>query len=86
MKYLASYCLLSLAGKSNVNENDLTKVLKEIGAECNAETAKVVVAQVAGKDIVELCVQGQSKISSIAVSSGAAPVAATKIEAKVEEK
>ncbi len=43
MKYLASYCLLSLAGKTNINENDISKVLKEIGAESNAETAKVVV-------------------------------------------
>lgn len=43
MKYLASYCLLSLSGKENINENDLTKVLKEIGAEANVETAKVVV-------------------------------------------
>ena len=43
MKYLASYCLLSFAGKQNINENDLTKVLKEIGAEANTETAKVVI-------------------------------------------
>ena len=43
MKYLASYCLLALAGKSDINENDISKVLKEIGAEANVETAKVVV-------------------------------------------
>lgn len=35
MKYLATYCLMSMAGKSNINESELLKVLKEIGTETN---------------------------------------------------
>lgn len=90
MKYLASYCLLSLAGKQNINENDLLNVLKEIGSEGKQETASLVCKQLAGKCIVELCKEGQSKISSISVCTGAAaPVASStggKVETKVEEK
>lgn len=48
-------------------------VLSAIGAEAKEETAKLVVGQLAGKNIVELCKEGQSKISSMAAS--AAPVA-----------
>jgi ribosomal protein L12E/L44/L45/RPP1/RPP2 len=35
MKYLASYCLLKLAGKTDVTEKDLMSVLNAIGAESN---------------------------------------------------
>ena len=55
MKYLASYILLSLAGKENPTEKDLMAVLSNIGAEGKEETAKQVVSQLSGKSIVELC-------------------------------
>ncbi len=42
MRYLATYCLLNLAGKAEATEKDLVKVLAEIGAEAKEETAKVV--------------------------------------------
>lgn len=90
MKYLASYCLLALAGKKDIKENDLIKVLKEIGTETKEENATLVCKQLAGKNITELCVEGQKKISSMVVSTGgAAPVAsagAAAHEKKVEEK
>ena len=35
MRYLATYCLLNLAGKTDVTEKDLTNVLNAIGAETN---------------------------------------------------
>lgn len=35
MRYLASYCLLNLAGKNDVTEKDLVNVLNAIGAESN---------------------------------------------------
>ena len=55
MTYLASYILLSLAGKENPTEKDLLAVLSNIGAEGKEETAKQVVSQLSGKSIVELC-------------------------------
>ena len=42
MRFLASYCLLNLAGKTDVTEKDLVSVLTAIGAESNEQTAKVV--------------------------------------------
>ncbi len=39
MKYLASYCLLTLAGKSDVNAKDLVNVLNAIGAESTEQNA-----------------------------------------------
>ncbi len=45
MKYLASYCLLTLAGKSDVNASDLVNVLNAIGAESTEQNAQVVCTQ-----------------------------------------
>ena len=75
MKYLASYCLLSMAGKTDIQESDLLKVLKEIGAEGQTEKAALVCKQLSGKCVTELCREGQSKISSLSVGAGSAPVA-----------
>ncbi len=42
MRYLASYCLLQLAGKNDVSAADLVNVLTNAGVEAKEETAKVV--------------------------------------------
>jgi ribosomal protein L12E/L44/L45/RPP1/RPP2 len=90
MKYLASYCLLALSGKENINEKDLLAVLKAIHAEAKEEVAAQVCKQLAGKNITELCQQGQSKISCMTASAGPATqatgAAPVKQEAKKEEK
>ena len=89
MRYLASYVLLSLAGKENPTEKDLLAVLSNIGAEGKEEVAKQVVSQLSGKCITELCKEGQSKISSMTVSAAPAAQAnagAAKQETKKEEK
>lgn len=99
MKYVASYILLSLGGKTNVTEADLTEFLKKIESDVNADQVKAVVAALSGKNLAELSTKGLSKISqmslgassaasSSAVTTAAAPQAtkvAPKVEPKVEE-
>ena len=87
MKYVAAYCLLVLGGKQDVSEADLTSFLKSVDIEANQDEVKTVVAALKGKQLHELANQGIGKISSMAVSSGAAPAQqATGSTAKVEEK
>ena len=77
MKYLAAYCLLALGGKQNPTEDDLKKFFKSIDQEVNEESLKLVVSTLSGKQLHELCKQGQSQIGSLSLgggsSSGPAP-------------
>ena len=88
MKYVAAYALLVLGGKAEPTESDLTSFLKSIDIEANADEVKTVIAALKGKQLHELANQGIGKISSMAVSSNAAPAQQTSNAgaAKVEEK
>ena len=71
MKYLAAYVLLVLGGKNEVTEDDLTKFLKSINVDANAEQVKAVVSALQGKQLHELANAGLGKISSLNVGGGA---------------
>jgi large subunit ribosomal protein LP2 len=97
MKYVAAYILLTLGGKTNVSEQDLTDYLKKIDSEVNQDQVKAVVAALHGKNLAELSTQGLTKLSAMSFgSSGPAPTStgnaapqkakeAPKEEPKVEE-
>lgn len=91
MKYVAAYILLSLGGKTNVTEADVSSFLKGVDSEVDEEQLKAVVAALSGQSLAELSTKGLAKLSSVsfggAASSGAAPAqAATSAPAKKEEK
>lgn len=97
MKYLAAYVLLSLGGKAQVSEKDLSDFLKKVDSDVNEEQVKAVVAALWGKSLAELSQHGLSKISAMSVGSGnaapttgaapakAQPAKEEKKEEKVEE-
>jgi large subunit ribosomal protein LP2 len=97
MKYVAAYILLSLGGKANPTEQDLTDFLKKIDSEVNQDQVKAVVTALHGQSLAELSTKGLSKVSAMSFGgSGPAPTAtggatqqkakeAPKEEPKVEE-
>ena len=76
-----------------LGEDDVAKLLKEVGVAADKENLKVMIEKLAGKSIPELIAAGQSKFASIpsggsapASSAPAAKEAPKKVEAaKVEE-
>merc|ERR1711953_1630245 len=92
MKYVAAYCLMALAGKSNISEADLKKFMTAAGADVDGDALKSVCSALQGKELHEVINAGFGKISSLSLgggggaqaqSSGNAPA---QTQAKVEEK
>lgn len=92
MKYIAAYALLVLGGKTAPAEDDVKKVLQEVGAEVNAEELKRTIDALKGKQLHELIAEGSKKLATLSfsgagASSGSAQPAAKKAdEKKPEEK
>jgi large subunit ribosomal protein LP2 len=93
MKYVAAYILLSLGGKKDVSEKDLTDFFKAAGVESDANQIKSVVDNLKGKNLNELATKGLPKLASLSFGSGASSAAAgpakddkKKEEPKKEEK
>lgn len=93
MKYVAAYILLSLGGKQNITEADLSSFLKGIDSEVNEEQVKSVVTALQGKSLSELSTKGLAKLSTLSVGTGAgasstnaAPAQAKAAPAKEEKK
>jgi len=94
MRYVAAALLCGLAG-GEVNAAAIGKILKAAGVDADSAEVEKVVAELAGKNLVELLEEGKGKISSVpsgggggaAAAGGAAPAAAEapKAEAKKEE-
>ena len=70
MKYISAYCLLALGGNTNPSEDDLSKFFKSINVDTDAEQLKAVVSHLKGKQLHELCQQGQSQIGSLSLGGG----------------
>ena len=70
-----------------LGEDDVAKLLKEVGVAADKENLKVMIEKLAGKSIPELIAAGQSKFASIPSGGAAAPSSAApaKVEAKKEE-
>ena len=88
MKYVAAYILLSLGGKKEVSEKDLTDFFKNVGVESDPSQIKAVVDNLKGKNLNELATKGLPKLASLNFGSGSGAVAAAgpaKDEKKKEE-
>ena len=86
MKYTAAYILLSLGGKKDVSEKDLSEFFKNVGAQTDEAQIKNVVENLKGKNLNELAINGLPKLASLSVgsscSSGAQSSGAGKDESK----
>ena len=70
MKYLSAYVLLTIGGKTDVSESDLSEYLKSVGCEVDEEQVKTVCKQLKGKALHELCNNGMTKICSMNLGGG----------------
>ena len=91
MKYIAAYALLVLGGNTTPSDDDVKKLLQEVGCEVNQEDLTRVTGALKGKQLHELVTAGSSKLATLSFggSGAAAPAAAatTKAEpAKAEKK
>jgi large subunit ribosomal protein LP2 len=93
MRHVAA-ALLSALGGGAIAEASLKHVLDSVGIEYDAEKAKKVVSELAGKDLEALIAEGSKKLATIPSGGGGgaatpaaaagAPAAAAKEEKKVE--
>ena len=95
MRYVAA-ALLSALGGGAINEASLKHILDSVGIEYDAEKAKKVVSELAGKDLEALIAEGSKKLATMpsgggggaaapaAAAAGAAAPAAAKEEKKEE--
>lgn len=86
MKYIAAYILLSLGGKKDVTEKDLTDFFKTVGVESDSAQVKAVVDNLKGKNLNELATKGLPKLASLSFGSGSGSSAAAAAPAKDEKK
>ena len=88
MKYIAAYILLSLGGKKDVTEKDLSEFFKAIGTKAEDAQIKNVVETLKGKNLNELATKGLPKLSNLSFgsSSGAEASAPAKADAKPAKK
>jgi large subunit ribosomal protein LP2 len=93
MRYVAA-ALLSALGGGAITEASLKHVLDSVGIEYDAEKAKKVVSELAGKDLEALIAEVSKKLATMLSGGGGgaaapaaaagAPAAAAKEEKKVE--
>merc|ERR1712167_291458 len=92
MKYVAAYCMLALAGKSNVSAADLRKFMTSAGcSDLNDDSLNACCDALKGKELHEVINAGFGQISSLSLggggsSSGNAGQAEAKAEVKEEKK
>ncbi|EXB37739.1 60S acidic ribosomal protein P2-4 [Morus notabilis] len=102
MKVTAAYLLAVLGGNANPSAYDIKNILASVGADADEDRIKLLLSEIAGKDITEVIAAGREKLASVPSGGGvAAPLAAaaggaggaaapaaaeTKKEEKVEEK
>ncbi|KAG9312977.1 ribosomal protein, large P2 [Chiua virens] len=102
MRHLAAYLLLQIGGNASPSADDVKNVLGAVGIEADDDRLEKLIAELDGKDMNALIVEGSARLSSVpsggAVAAapvtagggggGAAPAAAAeeKKEEKKEEK
>merc|ERR1712138_76746 len=91
MKYVAAYCMLALAGKTDVSAADLRKFMTSAGcSDLNDDNLNACCDALKGKQLHEVINAGFGKISSLSLggggSSGGNGPTETKAEAKEEKK
>ena len=73
MEYIYAVMLLNKAGK-DVDEKNVTAVLKAAGVDADAAKVKSLIAALDGVDVAEVI--ASSAVAPVAAASGSAPVAA----------
>lgn len=76
MKVIAAYLLAVLGGNASPCADDLKNILGSVGAEADDERIEMLLSEVKGKDITELCAAGREKLASVPSGGGAVAVAA----------
>merc|ERR1711931_70104 len=85
MRYIAAYLLATMGGNASPSADDVKQILGSVGVDVDEEQLKVVIDQLAGKDVNEVMASGAELLASVP-SGGAAAEAAPAEEAKEEEK
>jgi len=70
MRHVAAYILAVIGGNASPSEADLKKILNSVGIEPVEEQLKVVVGQLAGKDVFELIAEGSSLLAGMPMGGG----------------
>merc|ERR1712111_301277 len=71
MKYVAAYCMLALAGKTNVSAADLRKFMTSAGcSDLNDDNLNACCDALKGKELHEVINAGFGKISSLSLGGG----------------
>merc|ERR1711931_42912 len=90
MRYIAAYLLATMGGNASPSADDIKQILGSVGVDVDEEQLKVVIDQLAGKDVNEVMASGAELLASVpsggAAAGGAAAEAAPAEEAKEEEK
>jgi len=90
MKYVAAYCMMALAGKTDVSSGDLKKFMTSAGvSDLNDDSLSACCDALKGKQLHEVINAGFGKISSLSLGGGGGGNAApteTKAAAKEEKK
>merc|ERR1712194_138433 len=92
MKYVAAYCMMALAGKTDVSSGDLKKFMTAAGVtDFNEDSLTACCDALKGKQLHEVINAGFGKISSLSLggggsSGGNAGPTETKAAAKEEKK
>merc|ERR1712121_622947 len=89
MRYIAAYLLATMGGNASPSADDIKQILGSVGVD-DEEQLKVVIDQLAGKDVNEVMATSAELLASVpsggAAAGGAAAEAAPAEEAKEEEK
>merc|ERR1711990_948336 len=91
MKYVVAYCMMALAGKTDVSSADLKKFMTSAGvSDLNDDSLSACCDALKGKQLHEVINAGFGKISSLSLggssSGGQAAPTETKAAAKEEKK
>ena len=59
MRYIAAYLLATMGGNANPSADDVKQILGSVGVDVDEEQLKVVIDQLAGKDVNEVMASGE---------------------------
>ena len=62
MKHLAAYLLLGLAGNTSPSGDDIKEVLSAVGIEAEQDRLDLLLKELEGKDINEVCAQNDRAV------------------------
>ena len=86
MKHLAAYCLLVLGGNATPSEDDVAKLMKEVGVAVDKDNLKTMIAQIGDKKVHEHIAEGRTKMASVSAAPAAASGNTATAAAASEEK